>query len=67
METIGFTLHTIGEVLIAVMVLRVHHKVSKEHKVDDYVLNAMKREHVLGFVGIGLIVTGFTLQLLVKL
>ena len=67
MEIFGFSLHTLGEVMVAVMVLRVHHRVSREHKVDDYVLVAMKREHVLGFLGVGFIIVGFILQLLSKL
>ena len=67
METIGFSLHVLGEVLIAAMVLRVHYRVRKEHKVDEKVLRAMKREYIIGIFGIILILIGFVLQLPSKL
>ena len=67
METIGFTLHVLGEVIVATMVLRVHHRVREEHRIDDKVFRAMKREYIVGIFGIILILTGFLLQLPAKL
>ena len=55
MSIFGFTLHTIGEILIAITVLRVHGRVVEDQKVDKAVLKEMKLEQLLGVTGIILI------------
>jgi rRNA processing protein Gar1 len=64
---IGFTLDVVGKVLVAFMAIRVHHRVWQEHKVDGVVFKAMKKEQGLGFLGIGMMVMGYLLQLPDKL
>lgn len=64
---LGFILDVIGKVMVAYTAIAVHRHFFKEHKIDETVFNAMKREQVIGVVGIILIVIGFFLQLPTKL
>lgn len=61
---LGLTLDTLGKVLLGITVLMVHSYVLKEHKIDTDVLRGMKREQILGILGILSIVIGYILQLL---
>ncbi|MDP4007143.1 MAG: hypothetical protein Q8P55_00910 [bacterium] len=61
-EFLGFTLDVIGKVLVAFTALMVHHRFRKEHKVDEQVFRSMRREQVMGILGIILIVAGYLLQ-----
>lgn len=63
MQPIGFVLQTLGEILIAVTVLRVHAREMKEKKIDQVVLSELKEEQRLGRFGAVLLVVGFLLQL----
>jgi len=63
MKQIGFTLTTLGEILIAITVLSVHGRVAKEHKIDSKVFLEIKKEKTIGVVGILLLILGFILQL----
>ncbi len=67
MELLGFILDVIGKIMIAFTALMVHHRFRKEHKVDEFVFKAMRREQVIGIIGIIFIIIGFILQLPVKL
>lgn len=60
----GMTLDTAGTVLIAYTVLRVHSRVRKEHRIDEYVAREMRREKAYGIAGIVLIITGYVLGLI---
>lgn len=60
---IGETLDVIGTVMIAFTVLMVHHRFRKEHKVDERVFKAMRREQVIGLLGIAFIVIGYFFRL----
>jgi len=60
---IGFTLDTLGEILLGVTVLKVHFHVIKEHKIDTDVLKEMRLEQVLGILAVILIIVGYLLQL----
>ena len=62
-DVIGFILDAVGKVLVAYTAIRVHYRVRKEHSIDEKVFTAMRREHVLGIIGISLIVIGVLLQL----
>lgn len=61
---LGLTFDTIGTILIAYTVLRVHSRVRKEHRIDEYVAREMQRERTLGIAGIVFIVIGYALQLI---
>jgi len=67
MELLGFTLDILGKVMIAFTALMVHHRFRKEHKVDERIFRSMRREQVIGVIGIALIIVGFLLQLPSKL
>jgi len=61
MEILGHTLEVVGELLIGLTVLRVHHRVLHEHKIDQYVFKSMKREQFFGVIGLMLIIVGYFL------
>lgn len=63
MELLGFTLDVIGKVMVAYTAIAVHRHVWKEHKVDEIVFRAMKKEQFIGIAGIILIVVGFLPQI----
>jgi len=65
MEIISLTLDTLGTILIAYTALRVHSRVSNDHKIDAKVVLEMRKEKLLGFLGILLIVVGYIIQLTV--
>lgn len=67
MEFLGFTLDLIGKVLVAYTAIRVHYRFWKEHRIDAEVFKVMKREQLVGFIGIVLIVLGYLLQIPSKL
>ena len=67
MEFIGFTLETIGKVLVAYTALMVHHRVWKEHSIDKKVFIEMRREQVLGIIGISFIIVGYFVQIPFKI
>lgn len=66
-ELLGFILDVVGKVMVAYTAIAVHRRFWKEHKIDEFVFNSMKREQVIGIAGITLIVIGFFLQLPAKL
>lgn len=59
METIGETFDVLGKILVAFAALRVHHRVLNEHKIDDRVFRIMKKEQILGILGVVFIVIGY--------
>ena len=64
---IGFTIGIIGEVMIGYTAIAVHNRFWKEHKIDETVFKEMKKEQIIGIVGIILIIVGFFLQIPGKL
>lgn len=62
MEFIGFTLDAIGKVMVAFTAIMVHHRVRQERKIDAAVFKSMKREQIIGVIGIVLIIVGYFLQ-----
>lgn len=56
---IGATFATLGEVLVAYTVIRVHHRVMKEHQIDDKVFKIMRKEQKVAILGIVLIIIGY--------
>jgi hypothetical protein len=63
LETSIITIDFIGTALIAITVLLVHHKVSKEKKIDKIVLKQLKLEQLIGFAGLILIILGYLMKL----
>lgn len=59
---IGLMLDTLGKMMLGITVLIIHWHVSKEHKIDVNVMRAMKRERILGVLGILLIISGSILM-----
>lgn len=53
--------------MVAYTVLAVHSRVRREQKIDASVLRAMKREKIIGVVGIVLMILGYFLHLSLKL
>jgi len=66
-ETVGFGLDTLGKLMVAYTTLMVHHRVTHEHKIDELVFRAMKREQFYGFIGIVMILVGSSLEMMAKL
>jgi len=66
LEFIGDTLTVSGEITIAYMVLVVHESVRAEHKFDEAVFRAIKKEQRIVALGIVLIVTGYGLRVFEK-
>lgn len=67
MELLGSTFDVIGKIMVAFTAIMVHHRFRKEHRVDERVFKSMRREQLIGFIGIALIILGFFLQLPSKL
>jgi len=64
LETIAF----IGTILVAVAYIpQIFHLFLKEHKIDDTVFAAMKRERIIPVFGVVLIVIGYVFQIPSKL
>ncbi len=63
MEIIGFTFDVLGKIMIAFTAIMVHHRFTKEHKIDEKVFSEMKREKIIGILGIVFIILGYLLQL----
>lgn len=63
-EHIPRLIEVFGAIILAFMVLRVHHRILHEHKIDNEVFKVMKLEQKLGILGILLIVIGFTLDVI---
>jgi hypothetical protein len=66
LEFIGDTLTVAGDVIIAYMILVVHERVREEHKVDEAVFRAIKREQSLVALGIILVIGGYALRIFAK-
>lgn len=60
---IGFILDTLGKLLVAYTSVMVHHRFRHEHKVDEQVFSAMKKEQTFGMIGILLILVGASMEL----
>ena len=60
---LGITLGTIGKLIVAIAVLRVHTYIIREHTIDAVVLKALKREQYITLFGLLLIVFGFIFEM----
>lgn len=60
----GLTLGTIGKLILGIAVLRVHINIIKEHRIDNLVLTAMKKEQWVTLTGLALIVIGYICEVI---
>ncbi len=60
---LGATIQMIGEVMVALTVIKVHGRVMRDKKVDEDVIKEMRQEQWLGIFGVLCIVLGYALQL----
>lgn len=61
-NALGVLVQAFGEVMVAFTVIMVHQRVMHEHKIDQSVFAAMRRERSVGMAGIALIVVGAIIQ-----
>lgn len=58
----GLGVGTLGKVILGVAVWRVHEYILKEHKIDNIVLRAIRRERYITAAGVALIIIGYILE-----
>ncbi len=63
MENFALTLDIIGKIMIAYTALSVHSYVSREHRINRAVFGAMKREKIVGVLGIIFMVAGYIIHI----
>jgi hypothetical protein len=63
MDVFAITLDVVGKLMIAYTAMRVHWRVRQEHRIDKRVFREMRREHIVGILGITLIVTAYLLEI----
>lgn len=63
MFILGTTIKTIGEVLLGLTVILVHHQIVTDHSIDKKVLNIMHREQFLAGVGMSFIIIGYAVEM----
>lgn len=63
----GFSLVTLGEIMIGYTVIKVHGRISKEQKIDTSVISEMSKEKKVALLGIFFIILGFLMQIPDKL
>ncbi|PIR96295.1 MAG: hypothetical protein COT92_01845 [Candidatus Doudnabacteria bacterium CG10_big_fil_rev_8_21_14_0_10_42_18] len=61
-KLIGETLDVLGKLMIAYTAISVHWRFRKEHKVDDVVFKEMRREQIIGIMGMILLIVGYLLR-----
>lgn len=57
------TFDLIGSLLIAYTVIMVHYRFWKEHKVDGNVFREMRREQIIGMVGVVFMLAGYFVKI----
>jgi tellurite resistance protein TehA-like permease len=63
-EIWALILDTVGTIMIAFAALRVHHRVLNEHKIDNKVFSSMRREQIVGVIGVISVLIGFALAMI---
>jgi len=61
---LGLLLDFVGTFMLGYTVLAVHWHIIKEHKLDNDVFRAIRKERIVGLAGLFLIALGFSLQML---
>lgn len=60
---IAATCDFLGKLMVSYTAIAVHHRFRKEHRIDEKVFLEMKREQVIGIIGIGLMFAAYLLEL----
>ena len=63
-DQVSATLDVIGKVLVSYTVLKVHHRMLKEHKFDDAVYKDIRQEQIMGIIGIILMLVAYGIKML---
>lgn len=63
LRVVAIVLELSGEIMIAITAIMVHRRVWREHKIDIRVYKAMKREQVMGVIGIASLIIGKSIEL----
>jgi len=58
------TLDLVGSLLIAYTVIMVHYRFWREHKIDGKVFLEMRREQMIGIVGVIFILAGYLIKVI---
>lgn len=61
---LGITFGVLGKVILGITVIKVHHKIVKEHRIDGAVLREIKKERNLAILGIIFMVIGYILEVM---
>lgn len=62
-EFLGYTIGTVGKLMVAYTAIMVHYRVRKEHKIDDKVFKVMRFEHAFGIAGILFMIVGYLMEI----
>ena len=62
-ELAALTFDVVGKILIGIMAILVHRRLWKEHKIDRKVLQELRLEQNVAFIGIAFIIIGYLLEL----
>jgi len=60
----GLTIGTVGKLVLGIAVLRVHAGIIREHRIDDAVLRALKKERYVTLLGLVLITLGYIMEVI---
>ena len=60
----GTILESIGSLMVAYTVVKVHYRFWKEHRIDEKVFREMRFEQFVGLFGICLMLAGYLVQLI---
>lgn len=59
---VGVTLRVIGEVMVVLAVLHMHHTMVQEHRIDKRVVLTYKQERLLTWSGLLFILVGYVVE-----
>ncbi|MCR4283703.1 MAG: hypothetical protein NUV64_00080 [Parcubacteria group bacterium] len=60
---LAHTLDVLGKLMVGFTAIAVHHRFLKEHKVDGRVLRTMKKEQLVGVLGMIFMIIGYLIRL----
>jgi hypothetical protein len=58
----GITTGVIGEILVAIAILRVHHIMAEERRIDARVIRSFSLEKLITLLGVSAIVIGYFME-----
>ncbi|MBI2612323.1 hypothetical protein HYW59_00705 [Candidatus Kaiserbacteria bacterium] len=64
MHLVTTTLDALGTILIGIAALSVHRRVLRDEKISRKVVTSMRREQMIGVIGIGMIAVSYVLKLI---